>query len=42
MLKETLFFVIKTTLPLQISENSEEDLGFMPHLECNSFTCGNS
>ena len=32
MLKATLYFVRKSTLPLQISENPEADLGSMPHL----------
>ena len=42
MLKATLYFVTKSTLSLQISENSEADLGSLPHLECNSCVCGNS
>ena len=40
MLKTTLYFVTKTILLLQISENSEVDLGYMPHLGCNSCACG--
>ena len=36
MLKATLYVETKSTLPLQTSENSETDLGFMPHLGCNS------
>ena len=36
MLKATLYVETKSTLPLQTSENSEADLGFMPHLGCNS------
>ena len=42
MLKATLYFVAKNTLPLQISENSEVDLGSMLHLGCNLYACGNS
>ena len=42
MLKGTFYFVKESKLPLQISENSEADLGSMPHLECNSCTCSNS
>ena len=39
MLKATLYFVTKITLPLQISENSEADLESMPRLGCNSCAC---
>ena len=42
MLKATLSFVAKSTLPLQISENSDEDLESMPYLGCNFCACGNS
>ena len=42
MLKATLYFAKESKLPLQISENSEADLGFMQHLACNSCACGNS
>ena len=42
MLKTSLYFVTKSTLPLQISKNSEADLGSMQHLGCNSWACGNS
>ena len=42
MLKATLYFATKCTLPLQISENSGADLGSMRHLGCNSCACGNS
>ena len=42
MLKVTLYFLIKSALPLQISENSEADLGSMPHRGCNSWVCSNS
>ena len=35
MLKASLYFVTKSTLPFQISENSEADLGSVPHLGCN-------
>ena len=42
MLKATLYFAKESKLPLQISENSEADLGFMQHLGCNSCACGNS
>ena len=36
MLKATLYSVTESTLPLQISENSEADVEFMSHLGCNS------
>ena len=42
MLKETLYFVTKSTWLLQISENTEVDLGSMQHLGCNSCACNNS
>ena len=42
MLKATLYVETKSTLPLQTSENSEADLGFMPHLGCKSCAWGNS
>ena len=42
MLKGTLYFVKESKLPLQISENSEADLGSLPRLECKSCACGNS
>ena len=42
MLKATLYFVTKSTLPSEISENSEADQGSMPHLGCNSCACGNN
>ena len=41
MLKATLYFAKESKLSLQISENSEVDLGFMPHLGCNSCACSN-
>ena len=37
----TLHFETKSTLPSEISENSEVDLGSMPHLGCNSCVPGN-
>ena len=37
----TLHFETKSTLPSEISENSEVDLGSMPHLGCNSCAPGN-
>ena len=42
MLNATSYFVTKSTLPLQIPENSEADLGSMPQLGCNYCACGNS
>ena len=42
MLKATLYFLTKSTFPLQISENSEADLGSMPNRGCNSWACSNS
>ena len=41
MLRVTLYFAMKSTLPLQMSENSEVDSGCMPGPGCNSCTFSN-
>ena len=42
MLEETLYFLTKSDLSIQISKYTEADLRPMQHLGCNTCDCGNS